>query len=681
MKRLVMGTLSAVILAGSMPVCETEAAGEDPGSQIAAFSDFSDSEGSEVTETPEPTEAPEPTPEPEPTEAPAPTEAPVPTETPEPTEAPGPTQAPQPTEAPVPTGTPSQEECSLELTQVRAIRTADNEVVLLYHANEEGQICFSAVREGQQPVFDFENTARSVTAGQNQQSVNIPAEAGCEIYMLVQDQNGRRAEEPVKVSVAAVRKVHLTITADPSDASVSVRNELGREITGTKGIYVLYKGEQYEITVSKEGYETKTETITADTKTTQHKVTLTGTDADLRHLYISSSDTYGKGILKLDSSLKKDHDRYKASYDGERQSLNLWPEAAPGASVKVYALSGIKTSTVQKDETIKGTQDKEKHPYWKIYFAAQEKEVKVRVHVTAQNGNTRDYYLTLSLTDKTAPELKKVSASRVSEDTASVVYKTSEKGNCYYQVGEAGAKIPTPDTGSRGTEVQAGTNVITLTGLSAGEKDLVIVVKDIAGNISKRLVIRIPDIKKKDLTQQDNTNNTAQRPGYGGHKSEVSLPGQNNGEGSLDKLKTVQAKEKSAGTKNGKDADDTDQNGKKTLTVYGKPDKKDDNKKNGGNSKKQTETEKSSKTDKTAAKSTKDTADKEQGSNTTEDKITDQIQQKTETNGAVGKISHTWKNMRRLTRILLIFALAGTMYLGFFAGARRHYKKIRREFL
>ena len=43
--------------------------------------------------------------------------------------------------------------------------------------------------------------------------------------------------------------------------------------------------------------------------------------------------------------------------------------------------------------------------------------------------------------------------------------------------------------------------------------------------------------------------------------------------------------------------------------------------------------------------------------------------------GTVGKISHTWKHMRLLTRTLLVFALAGILYLGFFAGARRHYKK------
>ena len=682
-KRFVMGTLSAVLLAGTVPVCEAGAVEEPSGSQVAEFSELSDDinpgNTEEVVPTQEPLETPEPEPteEPQPTEAPQPTESPDPTEAPQPTESPAPTEAPYPTEAPAPTETPPQEECALHLTGVRAIRTADNQVVLLYQADGEGKVCISAVREGQQPVFDFESTARPVETGDNQQSVNVPADAACEIYLLVQDQNGNRMTEAVKLSLAAARKVHAAVHTEPADATVAVRNELGQEIKGSRGIYALYKGEKYTITVSKDGYETKTETITADTKTTQYRISLTGNDAELKHLYVSSSDTYGKGILKLDPALKKDHDRYSATYDGERQSLNLWLESASGATVKVYALSGIKASTVQKDETIKGTQDKEKHPYWKIYFASQEKEAKVRIHVTAQNGTSRDYYLTLSLTDKTAPVLKKVSASRISEDKASVVYKTSERGMCYYQAGEAGAKIPTPDTKGAGEEVSAGTNTITLTGLTQGQKDLVIVVKDTAGNVSDRLVIRIPDIKKKGQTQRNNGNgtNVAQRPGYGGNKSEAVLPGgQNNGEGSLDKLKTVQAKEKSSGSKTQKDGEDTEQSGKKKLTVHEKPASKNNSTKNTGNSDKQSKTAKTDKTAKKAAAATA-SAPKGGGKGGTGDSSAAGGKQTGSATGTVGKISHTWKHMRLLTRTLLVFALAGILYLGFFAGARRHYKK------
>ena len=77
------------------------------------------------------------------------------------------------------------------------------------------------------------------------------------------------------------------------------------------------------------------------------------------------------------------------------------------ASVKVYAISGIKAGTVEKDETITGTKDNKDRLYWKIFFADQEKEAKVRLEVKAEDGTTRDYYITLKLTDTTAPVLKK----------------------------------------------------------------------------------------------------------------------------------------------------------------------------------------------------------------------------------------------------------------------------------
>ena len=110
-------------------------------------------------------------------------------------------------------------------------------------------------------------------------------------------------------------------------------------------------------------------------------------NADLKELYISSSDTWGKGILKLDPALNKDRDRYKAVYDGERQSLNIWLTAEEEhATVKIYALSGVKHSTVEKDETIKESNDGKGHVYWKIHFGDQEKEAMVRVQVTAQDS-------------------------------------------------------------------------------------------------------------------------------------------------------------------------------------------------------------------------------------------------------------------------------------------------------
>ena len=124
-----------------------------------------------------------------------------------------------------------------------------------------------------------------------------------------------------------------------------------------------------------------------------------------------------------------------------------------------------------------------------------------------------------------------------------MVYKTSERGQCYYRIVDAGKKHQNPDTSKEGREVLAGTDTLTLNGLSEGAKDIIIVVKDDAGNVSNPLVIRIPDIKKKNPTGSGNSGSVVQRPGYGGNKSEAGVPGKgNNGEGSLTNLKTVGGK-------------------------------------------------------------------------------------------------------------------------------------------
>lgn len=91
---------------------------------------------------------------------------------------------------------------------------------------------------------------------------------------------------------------------------------------------------------------------------------------------------------------------------------------------------------------------------------------------------------------------------------------------------DAGKKIPVVDTSGKGTEVQAGTDTITLTGLTSGEKDLVVVVKDGSGNVSQQLVLRIPDIKKlgSGTGKDGNNSSVIHRPGSGGHKSEAGRP-------------------------------------------------------------------------------------------------------------------------------------------------------------
>ena len=114
------------------------------------------------------------------------------------------------------------------------------------------------------------------------------------------------------------------------------------------------------------------------------------------------------------------------------------------------------------------------------------------------NGDYKTDYAsafeTFTLTvDITAPTLSNGSATRDSETSATVKFTSDEAGTYYYVVAESGAETPDIDTTGTGTACVSGENTISLTSLSdAGAKNIYIVAKDAAENVSQPLKIEIP---------------------------------------------------------------------------------------------------------------------------------------------------------------------------------------------
>lgn len=116
------------------------------------------------------------------------------------------------------------------------------------------------------------------------------------------------------------------------------------------------------------------------------------------------------------------------------------------------------------------------------------------------NGDKKtDYasaFVDISLTvssDTTAPALTAGSVTRDSETAATVKFTSDEAGTYYYEVVESGAAEPTIDTTGEGTACDTTEQTISLNNLSgAGAKDIYIVAKDAAGNVSQPLKITIP---------------------------------------------------------------------------------------------------------------------------------------------------------------------------------------------
>lgn len=98
-----------------------------------------------------------------------------------------------------------------------------------------------------------------------------------------------------------------------------------------------------------------------------------------------------------------------------------------------------------------------------------------------------------STDDTTDPTLSNGSATRDSETAAKVKFTSSEAGTYYYAVVESGATAPNIDMDKEGTDCVAGENTISISDLTdTAAKDIYIVAKDAAGNVSQSLKIEIP---------------------------------------------------------------------------------------------------------------------------------------------------------------------------------------------
>lgn len=112
--------------------------------------------------------------------------------------------------------------------------------------------------------------------------------------------------------------------------------------------------------------------------------------------------------------------------------------------------------------------------------------------VTAEDGTTKDY--TIAITQPSVsgePVLSNGNATRTSDTAATVTFTSSAAGSYYYKVVTSGAAEPDIDTSKSGNAAVAGSNTITLNNLTAGARDIYIVVKNAAGEVSNKLKIAI----------------------------------------------------------------------------------------------------------------------------------------------------------------------------------------------
>ena len=116
--------------------------------------------------------------------------------------------------------------------------------------------------------------------------------------------------------------------------------------------------------------------------------------------------------------------------------------------------------------------------------------------VTATNASgsdSKEYTIQIAAkSDTTPPMLTAGTVNRTSDTDATVTFTSDEAGTYFYEVVNSGEGAPADITSGTIYTLTSDTNIITLTNLTAGAKDIYIVAKDAAGNQSATLKIEIP---------------------------------------------------------------------------------------------------------------------------------------------------------------------------------------------
>ena len=129
---------------------------------------------------------------------------------------------------------------------------------------------------------------------------------------------------------------------------------------------------------------------------------------------------------------------------------------------------------------------------------------KAKFTVKAEDGTTKVYTIAITKPNVSEkPVLEEVSVNRTSAKEATVKFTSSAAGNYYYKVVESGAAKPNIDTSKGGTNAVADVNTIELSNLTKDARDIYIVVKNAAGDVSEPLMIKIPAFDEEPDTPDE----------------------------------------------------------------------------------------------------------------------------------------------------------------------------------
>ncbi|MEF9863350.1 MAG: DUF4430 domain-containing protein [Christensenellaceae bacterium] len=121
------------------------------------------------------------------------------------------------------------------------------------------------------------------------------------------------------------------------------------------------------------------------------------------------------------------------------------------------------------------------------YTAAEKGTVKLVFKANDGKADSVDTYTVNLTTEKL--KLTAGSVERTSDTSAKVRFTANQSGTSYYQVVQSGAPLPAIDTSGMGVAAVLGENTILIDTLSAGAKDIYVVVKGENGDVSEPIKV------------------------------------------------------------------------------------------------------------------------------------------------------------------------------------------------
>lgn len=170
--------------------------------------------------------------------------------------------------------------------------------------------------------------------------------------------------------------------------------------------------------------------------------------------------------------------------DGEVGTAYSQTLVATGDTPITWTVSGTLPADLSLDAAtgiISGTPTAEEAPTFTV------------TATNASGSDSKEYTIQIAAkSDTTPPMLTAGTVNRTSDTDATVTFTSDEAGTYFYEVVNSGEGAPADITSGTIYTLTSDTNIITLTNLTAGAKDIYIVAKDAAGNQSATLKIEIP---------------------------------------------------------------------------------------------------------------------------------------------------------------------------------------------